>query len=127
MLSAEPVCSCACSCAHLARETAGAARTRLSLRPLFSKRDQIFCKPRAPCAARRWSHVLERRHCERSGDRPATPSTFLRRLPAHLQLAVALGAALAVVLRAALDGHRIVGHVLGDHRTRTDIGAIADL
>jgi hypothetical protein len=37
MLSAEPVCSCACSCAHLARETAGAARTRLSLRPLPSR------------------------------------------------------------------------------------------
>jgi hypothetical protein len=33
MFSAEPVCSCACSCAHIARETAGAARTRLSLRP----------------------------------------------------------------------------------------------
>src|SRR5260221_12334727 len=33
--SAEPVCSCACSCAHIAHETAGAARTRSSLRPLF--------------------------------------------------------------------------------------------
>jgi hypothetical protein len=31
--SAEPVCSCAFSCVHLARETAGAARTRSSLRP----------------------------------------------------------------------------------------------
>jgi hypothetical protein len=66
MFSAEPVCSCACSYAHIARETAGAARIRLSLHPLFSKRVQIFCKPRAPCAARRWSYVLERRHCERS-------------------------------------------------------------
>jgi hypothetical protein len=31
--SAEPVCSCAFSILHFARETAGAARTRLSLRP----------------------------------------------------------------------------------------------
>ncbi len=38
MLSAEPVCSCACSYAHIARETAGAARTRSSLRPLCFKR-----------------------------------------------------------------------------------------
>ena len=34
--SAEPVCSCAHSYAHIARETAGAARTRLSLRPLLA-------------------------------------------------------------------------------------------
>src|SRR5690348_10718638 len=34
MLSAEPVCSCAHSCCTNARETAGAARTRSSLRPL---------------------------------------------------------------------------------------------
>src|ERR1700737_961579 len=36
--SAEPVCSCALAYAQFARETAGVARTRLSLRPLFSKR-----------------------------------------------------------------------------------------
>src|SRR6185295_6381755 len=30
-----PVCSCARSCAQIARETAGAASTRSSLRPLF--------------------------------------------------------------------------------------------
>src|SRR5260370_41457059 len=35
--SAEPVCSCASSILHFARETAGAARTRLSLRPLLSE------------------------------------------------------------------------------------------
>jgi hypothetical protein len=35
MLSAEPVCSCAYLFAHIAHETAGAARTRSSLRPLF--------------------------------------------------------------------------------------------
>src|SRR5258707_11390451 len=35
MLSAEPVCSCAHLFVHFAHETAGAARTRLSLRPLY--------------------------------------------------------------------------------------------
>src|ERR1700676_1323221 len=35
MLSAEPVCSCAHFLVHFAHETAGAARTRLSLRPLL--------------------------------------------------------------------------------------------
>jgi hypothetical protein len=35
--SAEPVCSCAFSFTHFARETAGAARTRSSLRPLTSE------------------------------------------------------------------------------------------
>src|SRR6476659_10129103 len=34
MLSAEPVCSCAFCFVQTARETAGAARTRSSLRPL---------------------------------------------------------------------------------------------
>ena len=34
-VSAEPVCSCACFCARFAHETAGAARTRYSLRPLI--------------------------------------------------------------------------------------------
>jgi hypothetical protein len=41
MFSAEPVCSCAFSFVHFAHETAGAARTRLSLRPLFSKGETI--------------------------------------------------------------------------------------
>jgi hypothetical protein len=35
MLSAEPVCSCAHFLVHIAHETAGAARTRSSLRPLL--------------------------------------------------------------------------------------------
>jgi hypothetical protein len=35
--SAEPVCSCAFLFAHFAHETAGAARTRSSLRPLISE------------------------------------------------------------------------------------------
>ena len=38
MLSAGPVCSCARSQCAIAHETAGAARTRSSLRPLFSRR-----------------------------------------------------------------------------------------
>src|SRR4029078_13472525 len=37
-VSSEPVCSCAPLFAHFAHETAGAARTRSSLRPLFSRR-----------------------------------------------------------------------------------------
>src|SRR5882672_5351222 len=56
----------------------------------------------------------------------SVPSTFLRLLAPQLQLAVSLSPALAVVLRAALDGQRIVGHVLGDHRAGADIGAVAD-
>src|SRR6478736_8685954 len=40
--SAEPVCSCAFSYVHLAHETAGAARTRSSLRPLLEERDEGF-------------------------------------------------------------------------------------
>src|SRR5215207_3080410 len=46
-----PVCSCAVLLAQIARETAGAASTRSSLRPL-SRRGQTRCKPRAECAAR---------------------------------------------------------------------------
>ena len=46
MLSAEPVCSCAFSNAQFAHETAGAARTRSSLRPLAWE-GQNSCKPRA--------------------------------------------------------------------------------
>ena len=42
MLSASSVCSCAHFLVHIAHETAGAARTRLSLRPLFSKRAKYF-------------------------------------------------------------------------------------
>ena len=41
-VSAEPVCSCAFSYVHLAHETAGAARTRSSLRPLLKGRDEGF-------------------------------------------------------------------------------------
>jgi hypothetical protein len=47
--------------AHFARETAGAARTRSSLRPLISMRAGIFySKPRAKQAARMRSCVCMR-------------------------------------------------------------------
>ena len=39
--SAEPVCSCVLSFVHFAHETAGAARTRSSLRPLFAERVKV--------------------------------------------------------------------------------------
>jgi hypothetical protein len=42
-----PVCSCALSLRYLAHETAGAARTRHSLRPLFEERGNEFAKARA--------------------------------------------------------------------------------
>ena len=59
--SAEPVCSCAFLFATFAHGTAGAARTRSSLRPSFSEgrlRPSCFwgeriCKPRAQRVARR--------------------------------------------------------------------------
>src|SRR5258705_211674 len=53
-------------------------------------------------------------------------SASLRLLPPLLHLAVARRPALAVVLRAALHGHRVVRHILGDDRARADIGAVAD-
>jgi hypothetical protein len=40
--SAGPVCSCAFLFAHFAHETAGAARTRLSLRPLISESGKLI-------------------------------------------------------------------------------------
>src|SRR5438552_4554829 len=42
-----PVCSCALLFAQIARETAGAASTRSSLRPLFSGGQEVDSKPRA--------------------------------------------------------------------------------
>ncbi len=52
-----PVCSCAHLFAQIARETAGAASTRSSLRPLISRRANERCKPRPQCAARSSPHV----------------------------------------------------------------------
>src|SRR3954469_7834836 len=46
-----PVCSCAVLFAQIARETAGAASPRFSLRPLIGGQE-VDSKPRAPCAAR---------------------------------------------------------------------------
>src|SRR6266511_6455801 len=42
-----PVCSCAVLFAQIARETAGAASTRSSLRPLFREGRNFSSKPRA--------------------------------------------------------------------------------
>ena len=58
-----PVCSCAVLFAQIARETAGAASTRSSLRPLIFE-GKRRCKPRAISAARSRSYI--HRHCERS-------------------------------------------------------------
>src|SRR3981189_3042525 len=51
---------------HIARETAGAARTRSSLRPLFSRGTRSISKLRAHRAARVRSSVC--RHCEERSD-----------------------------------------------------------
>src|SRR6185369_17053366 len=57
MLSAGPVCSCAHFFVHIAHETAGAARTRSSLRPLTMERDKRSPTTRALRAARSRIHV----------------------------------------------------------------------
>src|SRR5882757_9028599 len=57
----------------------------------------------------------------------AALSVLFRLLADGFHLAVSLGPAFTVSLRAALDRHRIVGHVFRDHRARADIGAVADL
>jgi hypothetical protein len=54
--SAEPVCSCAFSFVHLAHETAGAARIRLSLHPLVHSEGGNRRKARAHRAARMRTH-----------------------------------------------------------------------
>src|SRR5438445_13759050 len=59
-----PVCSCAFLFAQIARETAGAASTRSSLRPLFRRGQEVAGKPRTQCAARSRHYI--HRHCERS-------------------------------------------------------------
>ena len=51
-----PVCSCAVLFAQIARETAGAASTRSSLRPLIFE-GKMNSKPRAQCAARMRTHT----------------------------------------------------------------------
>jgi hypothetical protein len=54
--SAEPVCSCALLCASFAHETAGAACTRHSLRPLICLGGE-HCKTRTLRVARSWLHI----------------------------------------------------------------------
>jgi len=52
-----PVCSCAFLFAQIARETAGAASTRSSLRPLFRSGREVASQPRAIRVARSRSHT----------------------------------------------------------------------
>ena len=58
-----PVCSCAPLFAQIARETAGAASTRSSLRPLFEERANEDAKLGRPAPRERESSFS--RHCER--------------------------------------------------------------
>src|ERR1700688_3262224 len=57
----------------------------------------------------------------------AQPLTAFRRLAARFDVAISLGSALAIGLLATLERHRIVGHLAGNDRARTDIGPAADL
>src|SRR5437667_2193664 len=52
-----PVCSCAPFLRTLAHETAGAARTRHSLRPRFSREAKNFARLGRNRAARRWTYA----------------------------------------------------------------------
>src|SRR3954469_17074316 len=52
-----PVCSCAVLLAQIARETAGAASTRSSLRLLFFGGQEVDSKPRTQRAARSRRHT----------------------------------------------------------------------
>src|SRR5258708_25259387 len=62
--SAKPVCSCACLMHCFARETAGAARTRSSLRPLIFRGARLSAN--FGRTASRKCEVVSSRHCERS-------------------------------------------------------------
>jgi hypothetical protein len=62
-VSAEPVCSCAHVLHNFAHGTAGAARTRSSLRPLIGGPKESSSKPRAHRAARSRNRIPTR-HCE---------------------------------------------------------------
>jgi len=73
--SAEPVCSCAFFSTHFAHETAGAARTRSSLRPLIFRGRNVESKTRAQCAAGTWSHAraLSFQHGPKNAPRTSAP------------------------------------------------------
>src|SRR4051794_12896823 len=84
MLSAEPVCSCAFLLVHLAHETAGAARTRSSLRPLFW--GEWTYKTRAHRAARSRTHIQS--SSSANGSRECAPDDRLRRVNQYPEAAV---------------------------------------
>jgi len=69
-----PVCSCALLFAQIARETAGAASTRSSLRPLIFGGRELSSKPRTQCAARSRSRIqfVARMSAATSGDHSDT-------------------------------------------------------
>src|SRR5206468_4216087 len=60
---------------HIAHETAGAARIRHSLRPLFREVAKITCKPRALCVARMRAHT--QMSSPGSTGRPSIPETLM--------------------------------------------------
>ena len=74
--SAEPVCSCAFSMCIFAHETAGAARTRSSLRPLFFWGEDSSTA-QAHRAVRIRSHI--QRSSSATGSRECAPDDRLRR------------------------------------------------
>src|SRR5215217_5197849 len=61
-----PVCSCAVLFAQIARETAGAASTRSSLRPLIEAGGKLSSKPRAISAARMRNYIHPSLRAQRS-------------------------------------------------------------
>ena len=81
----------------------------------------------SPAKSRSWQSRAAGVSPGRCSRNSTTSLGLLRLLVARLHLAVARRPAVARGLRAALDRQRVVRHILGDHRSRTDIGAAADL
>ncbi|MEH2498619.1 hypothetical protein V1294_005098 [Bradyrhizobium sp. AZCC 1678] len=77
----DPVCSCAHFFVHIAHETAGAARTRSSLRPLTMERGMKSPTARALRAARSRIHVpcssKDRDAMPHEKTRPSRPGSFI--------------------------------------------------
>src|SRR5207237_10699246 len=67
-----PECSCVFLLAQIARETAGAASNRSSLRPLYFEEGKRKCKPRAIGVARRRNCIHSSLRAQRSN--PSIPA-----------------------------------------------------